>query len=65
MSQSELKPGDVVRLKSGGPSMTVRSVTNNGNLRCAWFIEYAHYCFEEFTVASLILDPDYVPNQQE
>ena len=31
------KPGDVVRLKSGGPPMTILVVHNNAFARLAWF----------------------------
>lgn len=34
---NELKSGDVVVLKSGGPRMTVRSRTPEGDLFCNWF----------------------------
>lgn len=34
---SEFKEGDVVRLKSGGPAMTVKSVLSGGALECHWF----------------------------
>lgn len=33
---SEIKVGDVVMLKSGGPTMTVKEVTERG-LLCEWF----------------------------
>jgi uncharacterized protein YodC (DUF2158 family) len=34
------KPGDIVRLKSGGPSMTVESIDKKENgLLCLWFDE--------------------------
>lgn len=36
---SEIKPGDVVYLKSGSPAMTVSSHTNGvGNVKCVCFI---------------------------
>jgi len=31
------KEGDVVQLKSGGPSMTVKQLCRDGDLQCAWF----------------------------
>ena len=33
----EIKAGDVVRLKSGGPKMTARDVQQNGRIMCDWF----------------------------
>jgi uncharacterized protein YodC (DUF2158 family) len=36
--ESKFKTGDIVRLKSGGPSMTVESVSEvNGRIWCQWF----------------------------
>ncbi len=32
-----LKIGDVVALKSGGPDMTVENVDEQGNVTCTWF----------------------------
>jgi uncharacterized protein YodC (DUF2158 family) len=32
-----LQRGDIVRLKSGGPKMTVSDVTSRGFINCEWF----------------------------
>ena len=34
---SEFQSGDIVRLKSGGPNMTVRHLDSFGNYFCQWF----------------------------
>ncbi len=31
------QPGDTVQLKSGGPTMTVKSINYRQNLMCQWF----------------------------
>jgi uncharacterized protein YodC (DUF2158 family) len=33
----EFKQGDVVRLKSGGPDMTIEEIDAQGNASCIWF----------------------------
>lgn len=33
----EFKPGDTVRMKSGGPVMTVHSIQREGDVWCEWF----------------------------
>lgn len=38
MIESKLKTGDVVKLKSGGPTMTVSSATDE-KIECAWFVD--------------------------
>lgn len=38
MAQNErYKIGDIVRLKSGGPRMTVNQIYDSGNVYCQWF----------------------------
>ena len=32
-----LRVGDIVKLKSGGPEMTVAQVFQNDQVRCIWF----------------------------
>lgn len=46
---NKFKTGDVVKLKSGSPAMTVESYTNNGNLNCVWFgnEKYNEYALHE------------------
>lgn len=34
---SIFSPGDVVRLKSGGPEMTVKAADNPAEVECQWF----------------------------
>ena len=36
---SEIKLGSVVRLKSGGPEMTVSGVHSDGRAFCTWFVQ--------------------------
>jgi uncharacterized protein YodC (DUF2158 family) len=35
--ETKWKPGDVVRVKSGGPRMTVGSISKAGRVVCEWF----------------------------
>ena len=34
---SQFKVGDIVMLKSGGPSMTVEEIQADGRVACSWF----------------------------
>jgi uncharacterized protein YodC (DUF2158 family) len=54
---AEIKTGSVVELKSGGPSMTVNFVENDGGTivaACSWFINNKKES-SRFPVASLKL----------
>jgi uncharacterized protein YodC (DUF2158 family) len=48
-----IKKGDVVKLKSGGPYMTVQSVGMN-EVSCKWFddleVKQAHFCPESLKI---------------
>jgi uncharacterized protein YodC (DUF2158 family) len=35
-----MQAGDVVRLKSGGPMMTIKHLDSNGNFWCEWFADF-------------------------
>ena len=37
MRNHKFKPGDIVRLKSGSPRMTVNEIHEDGKLGCIWF----------------------------
>ena len=37
MSDSQFKAGDVVKLRSGGPKMTVNGQSSDGSIICIWF----------------------------
>jgi len=37
-SSQKLKIGDVVQLKSNGPSMTVANTEKSGKIYCQWFV---------------------------
>ena len=42
-----MKPGDVVRLRSGGDDMTVESIDAAGRVHCVWFAEIANFILDE------------------
>jgi uncharacterized protein YodC (DUF2158 family) len=57
----EIKPGDIVQLKSGGPNMTVdevghSSMTETGPLRawCSWFDKDGEEKRSDFPITSLV-----------
>lgn len=52
-SNQKLEIGDVVKLKSGGPKMTVTSVEEE-SFHCYWFAgEYDKVHFDHFPIGSL------------
>ena len=53
---SQFRPGDQVRLRSGGPSMTVLSVSaKGGDMKCSWFDASQVFHQEHFPPAALVL----------
>ena len=54
-------PGDLVRLKSGGPTMTVVSVAEDGACTCAWF---RHNRMYEGSFVEVALEPAEGPTTQ-
>ena len=54
MSDKPLNPGDTVRLKSGGPAMTVKVVEGDW-VFCDWF-DGSKKCEDKFIAAALALN---------
>lgn len=54
----DIKTGDIVRLKSGGPKMTVDAIiprTPIGSLTtCKWFDGNGNACSSEFALVALV-----------
>jgi uncharacterized protein YodC (DUF2158 family) len=61
MSNMPFKPGDTVRLNSGGPAMTVRLVEDN-QVVCDWF-DGTKKCEDRFVAAALSLDSSFETHQ--
>ena len=54
-AMEEFKPGDVVRLKSGGPPMTCESGVNEyGRVFCQWFDKNGRHDSRGFLPAVLV-----------
>lgn len=52
---SAFTPGTLVRIKSGGPTMTVEGHRENGLVLCCWFTgDGRHLMHDEFHPASLV-----------
>jgi len=52
MKKIEFLPGDIVILKSGGPTMTVSSIVANGRVDCEYFWGFGVYS-QKFRETSL------------
>jgi uncharacterized protein YodC (DUF2158 family) len=53
----QLKAGDVVRLRTGGPDMTVEEISETGGgtvYRCCWFTENGALHHSTFSAHSLV-----------
>jgi uncharacterized protein YodC (DUF2158 family) len=54
---ANFNPGDVVRLRSGGPAMTVQSLANDREtLWCVWFDAKGEHNRQNFGPSSLKAD---------
>jgi uncharacterized protein YodC (DUF2158 family) len=56
---TQLKPGDVVKLKIGAPPMTVVKATDKGVL-CCWFV-LGQSLPESFEFIEAVLEPTQAP----
>jgi uncharacterized protein YodC (DUF2158 family) len=56
---ASIKAGDVVRLKSGGPLMTVDKIVSGDSARCDWFDDKHKQCGAIFPLHSMeIYEPE-------
>lgn len=55
VSQRALEVGDVVKIKSGGPAMTVLQVASPQTVKVVWFDNQQSLRTAEVTINSLIL----------
>lgn len=53
MEKQEIQKGDIVRLKSGSPNMTVQAVDTNDMVECSWFTTSLERKIEYFSLATL------------
>jgi uncharacterized protein YodC (DUF2158 family) len=54
----EFEVGETVRLKSGGPLLTVSKLLENEQVECVWFNDLDDVCTHVFDVALLFPDDD-------
>jgi uncharacterized protein YodC (DUF2158 family) len=55
-SNEEIRAGDVVYLKSGGPALTVASVGHTGDCWCFWFVN-SDLCSQNIAPKALTKTP--------
>ncbi|MCY4319004.1 MAG: DUF2158 domain-containing protein [Alphaproteobacteria bacterium] len=55
--EPQIKPGDVVRLKSGGPEMTISKIDDNKIAYCTWFVNLEGPHTSSFRLHMLSLEP--------
>jgi uncharacterized protein YodC (DUF2158 family) len=55
MTDKQIKPGDIVSLRSGGPRMTIATVDGQSAL-CEWFTDDQQLQSRSFVLTSLRLD---------
>lgn len=53
---AQFNPGDTVRLKSGGPLMTVASIQRDGDIWCEWFDDKQAPQSRGYKATSLVAD---------
>ncbi len=51
----DLNPGDIVRLRSGGPAMTVNAIEHDGRVWTIWF-DRGRQGMARFDEAALVLE---------
>ena len=49
------KPGDIVRLKTGGPEMTAGYFHSENDLYCQWFVSHGELKWGVFSLNSLLV----------
>lgn len=57
MAESEIKVGDVVRLRSGGPEMTVIGRDGSSGFTCAYWVDAVVYEFRTLVADGRSLIP--------
>lgn len=53
VSKTTLSEGDIVRLNSGGPKMTVLQTKSGDTVKCQWFDRNGKIHTEDFTIKTV------------